>query len=55
MAQTQKRKWEIIKDSFLEQIKKLDEDTMWTSDTEPEWWLEMMSIARRVRDDRTAG
>lgn len=46
---TQKEKWENIKTSFLDQIKELDEDTAWTGDTEPKWWLEMMSIARRVR------
>jgi hypothetical protein len=44
-AMTQKEKWMVARETFLSAISSIDFDTEW-SETEPEWWLEMM----RVRD-----
>ena len=48
MGSTPKEKWENLKRYIIEQTDKIDKETEWRP-TEPEWWLEMSTIARNVR------
>ena len=39
--------WEQLKREIIDRIKAIDESTPW-SNTEPQWWLEMMSIQKQL-------
>lgn len=47
MGSTPKEKWENLKRYIIEQTDKIDKETEWRP-TEPEWWLEMSTIARNT-------
>lgn len=40
--------WEKLKEEFLLKIKELDNKTPW-SETEPQWWLDMMEVASMLK------
>ena len=42
------KKWDNLKRYIIEQTDKIDKETEWQP-TEPEWWLEMNTISRNVR------
>ncbi len=46
---TPKEKWENLKRYILEQIDNIDKETVSNSQNEPEWWLEMSTIARNIQ------
>lgn len=48
MGSTPKEKWENLKRYIIKQTDKIDKETEWRPN-EPEWWLEMSTIARNVR------
>ena len=48
MGSTPKEKWDNLKRYIIEQTDKIDKETEWRP-TEPEWWLEMSTISRNVR------
>jgi len=48
MGSTPREKWENLKKYILTQTEKIDKETPWQS-TEPEWWLEMQTIERNIR------
>ena len=48
MGSTPSEKWENLKKYILAQTEKIDKETPWQN-TEPEWWLEMQTIERNVR------
>ena len=48
MCSTPKEKWENLKRYIIEQTDKIDKETEWQPN-EPEWWLEMTTISRNVR------
>ena len=48
MGSTPSEKWENLKKYILTQTKKIDKETPWQN-SEPEWWLEMQTIERNVR------
>lgn len=48
MGSTSREKWENLKKYILTQTEKIDKETPWQN-TEPEWWLEMQTIERNIR------
>lgn len=48
MGSTPREKWENLKKYILTQTEKIDKETPWQN-SEPEWWLEMQTIERNVR------
>jgi hypothetical protein len=48
MGSTPRQRWEKLKRHILEETAQIDKDTPW-QEQEPEWWLEMQTIERNVR------
>lgn len=48
MGSTLSEKWENLKKYILTQTEKIDKETHW-QETKPEWWLEMQTIERNIR------
>jgi len=48
-----RERWLALKAEFLAEVNKIDNDTPW-SNSEPGWWLEMMTAAKAVREGGAA-
>ena len=48
IGSTPLEKWENLKKYILIQTEKIDKETPWKN-SEPEWWLEMQTIERNIR------
>ena len=48
---TPSQKWRELKAHILQRIEEIDERTPW-KEVEPQWWLEMMSVARELKTSK---